>query len=461
RKKGFFGSVSADRPSFRIAFDRFVAGQHFHTLERMALNNGRQDPSRLRTCLAYDVFRAAGLPAPRCAFAHVTVNGQDLGVYAHVESIDDPFLRQHFGDSAGYLYEGTLSDFRPEFQGTLEQKNHADTPDRALIEAVAAAALVEDAGLLEALDGALDLAQFIDLWAAEVLLGHWDGYAGNTNNFWIYGAQDGRARFVPWGPDATFAPTRLLFEGRAPPRSVLALGVLTWRLYRHPEGQRRYAAALRRLLDTAWDVDALVAKVDAWANLIGPHVMASNRQGHLQGVAQIRGFVREQPGAIRAELDAGPPVWAAGLRASLCRESAGTLDATFETTWGTWYTPNAFQTGSGTFDGAFGMVALSSNAAGAASGNTLDGRAALVMPAPLANGQQAQLIVRFPLADMVPGELPLWGNADCVVNLVDPRTQRATPLANCPEGSLVFEAAGTQPGAPVRGTFHAELFAPR
>lgn len=36
--------------------------------------------------------------------------------------------------------------------------------------------------------------------AAEVLVAHWDGYAGNLNNTYLYAdPSDGRFRFVPWG----------------------------------------------------------------------------------------------------------------------------------------------------------------------------------------------------------------------------------------------------------------------
>ena len=41
---------------------------------------------------------------------------------------------------------------------------------------------------------------------ADDLLRHWDGYAGNANNFFVYvdpspGPQRGKMRFLPWGND--------------------------------------------------------------------------------------------------------------------------------------------------------------------------------------------------------------------------------------------------------------------
>jgi hypothetical protein len=37
----------------------------------MTLNNNKQDPSAIHQCLGYAVFADAGVPAPRCNFAHV------------------------------------------------------------------------------------------------------------------------------------------------------------------------------------------------------------------------------------------------------------------------------------------------------------------------------------------------------------------------------------------------------
>ena len=70
-------------------------------MDRMTLNNSVQDPSMVNTCLAYEVFAAAGNPAPRCNFANVTVNGMELGLYVHVEELKKPFLARHFDSAAG------------------------------------------------------------------------------------------------------------------------------------------------------------------------------------------------------------------------------------------------------------------------------------------------------------------------------------------------------------------------
>jgi len=45
RKKGFLGSLSASRPSFKLNFDELRPGRRHYGLERMTLNNNLQDSS--------------------------------------------------------------------------------------------------------------------------------------------------------------------------------------------------------------------------------------------------------------------------------------------------------------------------------------------------------------------------------------------------------------------------------
>ena len=186
RKKGFVGSQSDTKPSLKLRFDKYVDSQSLGgVMERMTLNNSVQDPSMVNTCMSYRVFAAAGNPAPRCNFATVSVNGKDLGLYVHVEEIKAPFLLRHFDSAGGNLYEGTVSDFTPVYRGTFEKKNNTDAADWSDIDAVVAALEdPTDAGL-EALGEIVDLDRYLSHWATEVLVGHWDGYAGDRNNFWI------------------------------------------------------------------------------------------------------------------------------------------------------------------------------------------------------------------------------------------------------------------------------------
>ena len=154
----------------------------------MTLNNNRQDPSNVLQCLAYQVFADAGVATPMCGLAQLAVNGEDMGVYTTLETYDRDFLARHFPSAAGKLYEGQLSDFRMNWVETFENKLQDTFDDRYELYEIARALRADDEDLLDLLEPLIDIDAYLSFWAAESLLGHWDGYNGNQNNFFIYWA---------------------------------------------------------------------------------------------------------------------------------------------------------------------------------------------------------------------------------------------------------------------------------
>ena len=300
RKKGFRGTHDPDRPSLKVRFDKYVDGQLLGgVIKRMTLNNNRGDRSRIKTCMTYLVFTAAGTPAPRCNFATVTVNGQYLGVYANVEPIKKPFLSLHFDSKEGNLYEGagsnnTLSDFTPELRVTLEKETNENADDWTDVDAVIEALQdPTDAGL-EALGEIVDLDRFLTFWAAEVLTGHWDGYTGYRNNYHFYREPDGPFVFIPWGTDLTFHikddPTPH-DDIDNPPPSVLAVAAIPNRLYNHPEWRDRYVTRLKELIDTIWNEEQLLTAVDTMAAIVQQHETPNAKATAAKDTHTIRFFI--------------------------------------------------------------------------------------------------------------------------------------------------------------------------
>src|SRR5678815_630476 len=247
-----------------------VDDQSIHGEKGLTLNNSKQDASLIRTCMSYHVFALAGLAAPRCNFAHVTVNGDDLGVYVDVEAVNKTFLRGHFADPEGNLYEGTLSDFRAGWEASFEAKTNESTADGSDLAALTTALEAPDDGLLARLAQVIDVDAFIRFWAAEILVAHWDGFTSDTNNFFVYhDSTSGKLTFIPWGPDMSFVSTGSPFNLFSP-ISVQATAMLARRLYLLPETRDRYVAAMHDLLATVWNETALTSEVDRMAALIEP-----------------------------------------------------------------------------------------------------------------------------------------------------------------------------------------------
>ena len=134
RKKGFIGSQDKERPSLKVKLDYTEKGHDIGGVNTLTFNNNKQDRSLLSQYLTYGIFDAAGSPGSRCGYAQVIVNGRNLGVYSHVESVKPTLLEREFGSADGVLYEGTVTDFYPEWEDSFELKSGSRKKGRRKIE---------------------------------------------------------------------------------------------------------------------------------------------------------------------------------------------------------------------------------------------------------------------------------------------------------------------------------------
>ncbi|MAI42048.1 MAG: CotH kinase family protein [Candidatus Azotimanducaceae bacterium] len=319
RKKGFLGSLSRQKPSLKIAFDEYVEDREFLGMNRLTLNNNKQDRSQIRQCIAYSLFSSAGLPAPRCNFAQVTVNGKKLGLFSNVESIKKRFIARHFNDNDGRLYEGTLSDFAPNWINTFEAKTNKTDSDRGDLNAVKAALQGPDEELKAALSKVINLDRFITYWAVEAMINHGDGYAVNRNNFYIYNdPSTGLLEFIPWGVDQVLKPfvkfgDNLLFVESA----------LTRRLYQLPETQNQYVTEVQNQFDMIWNEVELLREIDRMESLVGAIANDEHAEDMFFNLAAeveaVRQFIRTRRTTLEPVIieppvfDKAPPVWLCDL----------------------------------------------------------------------------------------------------------------------------------------------------
>lgn len=200
--KGNFGTfqTAENKPSLTLSFDKFVKGQKFHGLEKLHLNNSAQDPSYLSECLCRELFASAGVPVARATHARVEINGRDVGLYVLVEGYDKAFLRHHFKQRNGNLYD---SEFRHDIIDPLKRHSGTGPNDHADLKALAAACAESGPDIrLAKIGSILDLDRFYSFLALELMIGHFDGYAQAVNNYWVYhDPGSGKLVFLPHGMD--------------------------------------------------------------------------------------------------------------------------------------------------------------------------------------------------------------------------------------------------------------------
>ena len=170
----------------------------------------------------------------------------------------------------------------------------------------------------------VDLDAFYRFWAVEGLLGFWDGYSGNRNNYFVYlDAETGKFHFLPWGADALFEKFSRIDRTPNLPLSVKTQGRVAYRLYQGPETRRRYARTMRDILDRFWDEEALLAETVRIEEMLLPHLPghgdtnpragrgpAGNLPAHQRfQPKQLREFIRSRRGELLREMLPQMPIW--------------------------------------------------------------------------------------------------------------------------------------------------------
>jgi len=269
------GRAGSSRPlqaktAFKLDFNRYEDDATLLGLEMLTLNNLVQDPSMLHEWLAYLLMRAVGVAAPRVGYVWLVVNDQDYGLYANIESPDDVFLDRHFA-STGHLYEGLYGQDLYRDHVAQFEVDEGDPSDRADLLAVVATieeGLDEPIGLYEELGDLVRWDEVVPMLAAEVFIGHWDGYGPTRNNYFLHFDQAGRLGLLPWGTDQTFQGGWPLHEGQ---------GLLLNICMASAECRRDYDLALLELVDQVEVLD-LATEVQAVASALAPWVEADPRR---------------------------------------------------------------------------------------------------------------------------------------------------------------------------------------
>ena len=199
--KGSAGSFQGPegKPGLTLNFDYYKHAEPFHGLRKIHFNNGAQDQSFLVEQIAGEMARMAGVPASRCSHGFVKFQGRDLGLYVVKEAFTKEFLAAFYKNVDGDLYDG---GFVHDVDENTE-KDQGDPKDKAALkELIAACGEGDNAKRWERLGKILDAERFASHCAMETILGHWDGYSFNRNNYRLYRDPDsGQFSFILHGMD--------------------------------------------------------------------------------------------------------------------------------------------------------------------------------------------------------------------------------------------------------------------
>ena len=335
------GSVGSFRPlsqksGFKVKFDEYVDGQTFFGLEKMTLNNMVQDPSMVHETLAYELFRALGVPAPRTGYAFVRLNGEPYGVYLNLETLDLVSLPRWFPTTL-HLYEGQVGlDVSPGAAPAFEV-DEGKSKKREDLEALILAADSQDGDWSDAMTAVADLEEVTRMWAVERYIGHWDGYAGiyadlyRPNNYYLHSSESGLFRMLPWGTDQTWRD-RLEFGEPAGGRLFNRCLGDSDCLALYEDGLRATQAVIAEL-DLGHSLTCIAGRLAPWQAREDGQRRESDPEEIEEGVAGTREFLAERPAELAGWLGSeGPeavanPIPCVGAEAAPAAAGAGATAA--------------------------------------------------------------------------------------------------------------------------------------
>lgn len=274
-------------PGMTLNFSKHAKGQNFHGHTKLSLNNAVQDPTYLAEALSHELFESGGVPSPGKDHVTVVLNGRDLGLYVFSEGWGKPFLRRHFPDPDGPLYDG---GFVQDLDADLSINSGPDDAGREPLDRVLAAAEERDPGeRWRRLQETLDVDRFARLLALEVMTCHWDGYGLNRNNYRVFHDRaTGRLVFLPHGMDQMFGRGE-----RMPPDSSIEpamRGTVARAFLFCAEGRALYFRHMKEFRAGFFSEEAMTNRLRELSNRIRPTLAAYSPGLAAEHDRAVRGF---------------------------------------------------------------------------------------------------------------------------------------------------------------------------
>lgn len=207
-------SLSSAKKSFKIDFNVYDPGFKWHDLKSINLNGEHNDVSIMRSRTCHEMYRWSGLPAARTSYIELYINGEYKGLYINVEHLDDQYLEARFiNDDTGNLYKAkwgadlTYNGQNPgNYEALYELKTNQSINDYSgLIHFINVLNNSSNTSFPCDIQEVLDVDIFLNSLAFQVLVGQWDGYSFNKNNYYLYQRpSDGKFVFLEYDLDNTF-----------------------------------------------------------------------------------------------------------------------------------------------------------------------------------------------------------------------------------------------------------------
>lgn len=286
----YLESRMSGKRSIKVDLNKYNKGQKFAGLSTLNLHNNITDASWMNEPLSFRLYRDAGVPAPRTAYARVHVTAPPdrkndyIGLYSIVENVDSAFTKHHFHEKDGAIFKPVTPDLFSDlgndwakYKQTYDPKDDPTPEETArVIETCRFVTSSTDAEFAAHIADYIDLPEFASYMAVTVYLSDLDGILGPGQNFYLYlHPTTKKFIFIPWDQDHSFGQMR----GSQEDREQLSIQQ-PWqgenrfleRIYKVEAFKKMYLAKLAEFNTTLFRPERLQAQVDQLAPILRPAV---------------------------------------------------------------------------------------------------------------------------------------------------------------------------------------------
>jgi spore coat protein H len=306
----YFDGAAAGKVSLKLDFAEYVKGQRLGRLKKLNLHSNITDATWMNEVLAFQLFRDAGVPAPRTSYArvYISVEGRQerayAGLYSLVENPDEEFVVARGLPRTGAIFKPVATDVFADLGPNWKRYNQTYDPKTDLTDAqkqrvVDFARLVTngtDAQFAARVGDYFDLDETARYLAVVVFLSDLDGLLGAGQNYYLYlDPRTQKFSFIAWDQDHSFGQ---FFRGTQSAREQLSIHH-PWsessrfldRLFRVDAFKKLYLARLTEFSDTLFKPERFYRQVDDLAVVLRPAVKDESPQRLLRFERAVAGEV--------------------------------------------------------------------------------------------------------------------------------------------------------------------------
>jgi hypothetical protein len=311
----FMESRNSLKRSLKIETDKYVKGQNLGGVKALTLQNNVTDPSLMNEVLAYRLYRDAGVPAPRTAYARVfvTVPGKHereyFGLYSMSEAVDKAFAERQFGTKHGAIFKPVTPSLFTDLGADWAAYNQVYDPKgtvrdehkTAVMELSRFVTQADEATFAARIGEFVDLAEFARFMAVMVYLSDLDGILGPGQNLYLHlHPKSPHFRFIPWDQDRSWGQFNRASQEQRDRLSIhrpwQGDNFFLERMFKVEAFKKLYLARLDEFSKTIFKPERIAQQVDQIAAVIRPAVQEESESKLARFDTVVAGELLSAPG---------------------------------------------------------------------------------------------------------------------------------------------------------------------